>query len=93
MSGATFFLWPLLGFFLLCALLALREAANPARTAADRAQALEDEALPRRHQSPAWKAYDLQQSDAARIVRSGRRRASLFALLAAATLAYILVRR
>jgi len=90
MSGNLVFLWPLFGFFLLCALLSLREAANPARTVAERGDGIEDRPLHRPDPSSTYAAYRAQQLDPERIVRSGRRRAILFGLLAAVTLAYIL---
>lgn len=90
MNGETVLLWPLSGFFLLCALLSWREAANPQGTAAERAEDLDDKPIP--GESGALTAYRAQQLDLPRIVRSGRRRAIFFGLLAAATLTYILVR-
>ncbi|HEX5257744.1 MAG TPA: hypothetical protein VFW35_03055 [Sphingomicrobium sp.] len=93
LHGNAVFLWPLFGFFLLCALLSLREAANPERTIAERGDGVEDEPLPRPNPSSTYAAYRAQQDDPARIARSARRRAILFGLLAAATLAYVLVRR
>lgn len=90
MSGDTVLLWPLFGFFLVCALLAWREAANPKRTAAYRVEDLGEKPLP--GESGALTAYRAQQLDLPRIVRSGRRRAIFFGLLSAATLTYILVR-
>jgi hypothetical protein len=89
-SGIAVFLWPLFGFFLLCALLALREAADPERTMAERGDGVEDRPLPRPDPSSTYAAYRAGQDDLARILRSGRRRALVFGLLAAATLAYIL---
>ena len=92
MSGWNVILWPLFGWFALCALLTWWEAANPERTIAERGDGVEDKPLPRPNPSSTYAAYRAQAEDPARVARSARRRAILFALLAAATLATILVR-
>ena len=85
-----FLLLPLFGFFALCALLSWRQAANPVRTAAEHAQALADEGRLPPATDTAYAAYVAQHENPEAIVRSGRRRAMFFGLLAAVTLAYML---
>ena len=87
---SAFLLLPLLGFFTLCALLSLREASNPARTAAEHAQALADEGRLPPATDTAYAAYVAQHENPQAITRLNRRRAIFFGVLAATTLAYML---
>ena len=90
MNPTGFLLIPLFGFFLLCALLSWRQAANPQRTAAEHAQELADEGRLPPASDGAYAAYVAEHENPQAIVRRGRRRAIVFGILAAATLALIL---
>jgi ferric-dicitrate binding protein FerR (iron transport regulator) len=86
----AFLFFPLFGFFLLCALLSWRQAANPERTAAEHAQELADEGRLPPATDSAYAAYVAQHENPEAIMRRGRRRAIFFGVLAAATIAFIL---
>ncbi len=91
MSDAAIFLWPLFAMFALAAIGSAWQARNPAAEAAARARIVSRNwQLPRWRQMPQWNAYQSQQHDPARIARVARRRAFIFAGIAAAILAFLL---